>query len=501
MSKSEKRYFSLDAQKSSKKGNKYFELFKAINGMDEYDETKLKKKFPKNLATDKAYLYDAILRSMRDYNSSKSISARIKELLIDAKYLKERGLYNQSQERLKEAKELSIEIDDQLSLLEINREERAIAWIIRKDYAKKIEELIQEKEKSFQAIEDFFKYSDIIFQLSIVLRKDFYSNKAELKEKLNFDESQFEKYKKTPRTLRTYLLSLAYFHRINEELEESARYFKMVVDYWSSLPKLKNEDSFSFITDVSNLLTANSSIAQIDTFPELIEQLEDIELNSEHLQGYTFRKVAMYKIMYLLNTGAKHDIDSLIEEIESGLKKYKINVASKQALLFNLTMLLFVNQKFKECYNRCTVLIKSAELTNREEIPNAVYLIKLLCSFETMDVEELEKELRNTDRYYASKELNTSISNMKTIIERLKKIIFAPILEQKERFKALAIFIREQHKNEQNYLPYGLDELILNWIEGKLKGQPILKVIADHENRNLRQLSNGREKVKSNSKG
>ena len=78
--------------------------------MDEYDEIKLKKKFAKTLHADKSYLYEAILRSMRDYRSASSRAARIKEMILDYKYLYERGLYRQSDERLQEAKELATEL-------------------------------------------------------------------------------------------------------------------------------------------------------------------------------------------------------------------------------------------------------------------------------------------------------------------------------------------------------------------------------------------------------
>ena len=43
---------------------------------------------------------------------------------MDARYLYERGLYNQSTERIKEAKVLSKELVDQFTLLEINKEEQ-----------------------------------------------------------------------------------------------------------------------------------------------------------------------------------------------------------------------------------------------------------------------------------------------------------------------------------------------------------------------------------------
>ncbi|NJL75471.1 MAG: hypothetical protein HC892_11015 [Saprospiraceae bacterium] len=80
MSKSEKRYFTLDAQKTGKTDAKYLELFKAISNMDKYEEVALKR-LSNHLSVDKAYLYEAILRSMRDYHSKNRVQRRLRKNL------------------------------------------------------------------------------------------------------------------------------------------------------------------------------------------------------------------------------------------------------------------------------------------------------------------------------------------------------------------------------------------------------------------------------------
>ena len=126
LSKTEKRYFTLDAQKSGRKESRYLELFKVINEQEIYEEETLKKQFGSKLGDDKARLYEAILRAMRDYQSKKSYKTRIKELLTDAKILFERKLYEQSENRLDEAKSLALELQDHLAILEINLRQRQL---------------------------------------------------------------------------------------------------------------------------------------------------------------------------------------------------------------------------------------------------------------------------------------------------------------------------------------------------------------------------------------
>lgn len=490
MSKSEKRYFTLDAQKSSSKGSKYLELFKAINGMETYDESILKEKFPKNLSTDKAYLYEAIMRSMRDFNSSKSISARIKEMIQDAKYLYERGLYDQCEHRLQDARVLAEDIDDQLALLEINREERSLAWISRSDYDKKIEELISEKDSVLTAIFDFFKYADISSELMLVFKKGATNGRKEALQSI-FKHMDQELLSKSPRTMRKYYMSLGIFHRMNGNAQECIQNFSKVVDLWEAHPNLKSEEYFKYVSDVSNLLNIQGSMANFDQFPDLISRLEHIENVNFHLQGFIFQRVSLYKLMHLINTGKDHDIETLEKEIENGLNTYIINIASRIALMFNTAMLLFIDERYASCCKWCKDIIKKAKNVNRKDVQDAAYLLSLLASVEYLEVEDVEKEIRNTERYFQSFTSLPDYQSIKDILDLVKKIVNAPILERKSRFNELITFIKSHHAKNTNFIPLGLDELVLRWGESKIKNLPVIKIIASIKEDKLYQVSPG----------
>ena len=150
MSRSEKRYFTIDAQKAGKKSARYLQLFKALSDMDTYDEDALKKG-SKNFSADKGYLYDAILRTMRDYRSPKSKAAQIKEKILDSKYLFERGLYEQCNSRLEEARLLASELGDELLVLEVIRERlHTIKSNKEKNLAQTIDDLLRRRRSCFK---------------------------------------------------------------------------------------------------------------------------------------------------------------------------------------------------------------------------------------------------------------------------------------------------------------------------------------------------------------
>ncbi len=484
MSKSEKRYFTLDAQKTGKKGSKYLDLFKAINAMEEYDEAKLKKKFPKNLSTDKAYLYESIMKSLRDFNGAKSISVRVKELITDARFLRERGLYIQSEGRLKEAKDLAKSIDDQIALLEINREAREIAWITKRDYEKRIKELMEEKEISLQAVLDFFEYSDISSKLGIALKKNFFTSKPELVKELS-ERVSTNLATESPRAKRKHLVTQAISHRIIGNADEYVEHFSKIVDLWDSHPSFKNEEYFKYVNDVSNLLASQGEVLNFDSFPELINRMEQTNTSNLHLQAFIFQKVYLYRLLYLINTGQKHDFEKLEEGIKSGLDIYRINIASRIALMFNTAILLFMNERYQECSRWCKDIIKQSKNISRKDAQDAAYLLNLVATFEFMEIEDFEKEFRNTDRYFNTKDKVVDYELIKTTLELFKKIVNAPLLEVKQRYSNLKVFINSHHENNTNFIPMGIDELILRWVESKLTNKTVIQLCSEFKDEKL----------------
>ncbi|MEZ4953596.1 MAG: hypothetical protein R2825_08470 [Saprospiraceae bacterium] len=168
MSKSEKRYFVLDAKKSGRSASRYLTLFETLGKMEEFDEEKLKKKFPQNLPSDKAYLYEAILRSMRDYRSASSKAAQVKERLMDARFLYERGLYDQSTGRIAEAKVMAKELEDHFTLLEINKEEQVSLFDRRARVTlEHLEKLNKERWQALTSIEEEMKYHELYYRLGL----------------------------------------------------------------------------------------------------------------------------------------------------------------------------------------------------------------------------------------------------------------------------------------------------------------------------------------------
>lgn len=488
MSKSEKRYFTLDAKKSSSKGSKYLVLFQAVNDMEIYDEAKLKKKFGKNLRYDKSYLYEAIMRSMRDYRSANSYAARIKEMILDGKYLYERGLYEQCGERLEEAKQLALDLDDQISLLEINIADRELLRQTKgKAYGELMNQLISEKESLISTISQEFKYFDLSDRLVLEIDKRFeLKNKKEVEVfKEKYPESLFTDTNKEleGRSQLRYFQCSALYYQLLRDSDSVLEYYLRVVNWWDKKEKIKEEEFHKYVIDVSNLLHGYYSKGAYHKFPMLIEKLEQATPKNHHDQGVVFQKVSIYKILYYINTGRSQGIDEVVEEVRVGLDKYQMKSGSRNALIFNTSVMLFMQEKFRQCVDWNTQITRGKKYITRRDIEIGVMLLNLIAVFELDEFEELEGTLRKVIRYFSKQGTIEPNQFELKILSAIRKLHHAPASESPLIFENLQDYLLQLQTNPKIKISLGLDELILLWVKSKTERISIIEQLKEQNAR------------------
>ncbi|MFN7117523.1 MAG: hypothetical protein ACK4TA_12045 [Saprospiraceae bacterium] len=487
MSKSEKRYFTLDAQKSGRKDARYLELFQAINDMESYDEAPLKAHFGKTLPTDKAYLYEAILRSMRDYRSANSYAARIKEMIMDAKYLYERGLYEQSEERLNTAKELAEELGDQLSILELNKEHRRLLKDTRRPgYEKELQDLIIEKQNNLNKLEEELTYLDIHDELLLEIRQHRQGlmgiQKEDLKARYqHLDDITIQEPSTIQSKLRFYQC-MALFHQLLNEHSEVYNNYTKLINCWDTSPKYKTEEFYRYVLDMSNLihilLSDNSKASEINY---LLSKLEKERPANLHDQSILFQRVTSFRILYSINTGDFADVQTLVKRIEKGLKQYDISSSTELSITFNISILLFMAAQFSLCQDWIERIIQPRKIMIRQDIQTAGKILYLLATYELGEFEATETCLRNTTRYLQKldQKENDFYINVLSSIRKLHQGTVKSI-QIMNQLKEYIITLRNKKVN----IPLGLDELVLFWLDGKLSKRSISEIIKSNLRKN-----------------
>lgn len=481
MSKSEKRYFTIDAQKSGRRASRYLELFQAIKDMEEDDEQALRKKFGKNLSTDKNYLYEAILRSMRDYRSTNSLAARIREMLLDAKYLYERGLYDQCEERLQNAKELAGQLDDNLVLLEIIKEERRLIRERRsKSYEAAIQQLSEASDEVLQRVADEIGFLSIYDQLVNIVLQKFRLSKEEdienLKSRFYPQLITWNAESISPSSRRRLYQCWAMYSQLIGNFNDVFHYSEQVIDWWDKHPLNKEEEFHKYVVDVSNYLHGYATKGQYQYFPKLIESMENTKPKNLHDKSLVFQKISIYKLMYFINTGESNGIKTLLKSIDKGLSAYHVSERSQLVLLFNTAILLFIQEDFVGCIPWCEKIFAKKKISSRIDIQRAARLLYLISEYELDELDGPEKALRSVNRYFQGKpqgQNKTDFENL--VLSTIQKLTFAPLMEKRKLFQH---FVEEMKTYAQERkVPLGLDELFTIWANGKLEKKQMTRLL------------------------
>jgi len=110
LKKEEKRYFKLFIKRYEQKGDSnYLILFQYIDKAKIYNKQTYKKHFKaiSNLSALQSYLYQLIIRSLKDQHLKTSIDSQLLEGLIEIELLYKRDLISAAKAKLKEIKDLA----------------------------------------------------------------------------------------------------------------------------------------------------------------------------------------------------------------------------------------------------------------------------------------------------------------------------------------------------------------------------------------------------------
>lgn len=471
MSRSEKRYFVLDAKKSGRSSSRYLKLFDLLSGMEELDEAKLKKKFPKNLSSDKAYLYEAILRSMRDYRSSASKAAQVKERLLDARYLHERGLYAQSNTRILEAKKLATELEDNFSLLEIIREEQLSLYDRRmKVGVEQIEELQREKDAVLKGVIEELDYIGLYFRLAVevfgrgVLQGG--QSFEGLKKELPMELLERGDLPQSPLAERRFYLSSANFFRLEKDNTKTYHFCEKAVQWWDGYPEIKEEEFYRYVGDVTNLVkvcyTDERLLDKADFWYEKLRK--EAKGRNHHEKKYVFLSLSVANLLNYMNRGDIERTKKLLPEIIAGLEEFGL----KRSLLLmaNIIIAYFWLGDYASCEHWCGQLL-SLKKVGREDIHRVVLLFKLVSLYEQGKIDELESNLRSAERVFRKLKVGANSFDNQVLRKHLKLLFNAPLGEKKKRLLLLKGFLEKTRSGDSKKTPLGLGEFEL-WVNQKL---------------------------------
>lgn len=492
MSKNEKRYFKVrvnagNSTKEAEKARIYLKLYDTINQMDTFDGEKLKKKFPLNLSAHKKQLYDSILRSMRDYQSKNSKQIQIKELIMDSKYLYERSLYDLSSKRLEEAKKLALQIDDQLALLDINKQERHLLrerMAGKQKASEKIEDALQEKKTIIENINLEHYYNDIYDRLFSIVRKKFQLKKEEERAalKTQFEPSLFanENIPNAAFARRRFHQCAAIYHQLLGESQKVNEHFSAVVEWWKSNPSFQKEAYYWYIIDLSNLLQHCLRKRDFTLFESIVSDIEDhlvagtAQGYNEHTQGIAFHKLYLNKLSYFIIRDQLEAAQRMVPKLETGLSRYKINIGSQLILFYNIVVLFLILKEHEQFNYWNSKIIHLIPSSYREGIQRIALIFNLIYSLENEEYLPDSLALKLINQHFKTTFQLKKESFELNCVAHFRALSNLAPSDRKENYQQFYDFLKKVSTSGGKIT--GLDILTF-WVESKIKRVSLREII------------------------
>lgn len=480
MAPAEKRYFKVNSKKlSGEKAGKtqadYVDLFELLNQMDELDEAKLRKVFGKRLADTRAYLYEAILRSMRAYRSKRFLYSQIKDKIIDSRYLLDVGLPEQAEYCLAEAKQMAEDTGDTLSLLEINREYRKL---LRRTFTQGKESallsftetqgiLTQQMQEEFWAL----GYSDkVVVETNRVMRSE---NRAD-NERLRNEFADLLDEKNAPQTIRAQLayaqIRVVLFYYLGE-MEQAYTESKKGMERWDAQPTLRDEEPFSYINDLANHLTLAIQQKDYNHAKTLQKQLNAYKPQSIHEEAWWFRKSMGTDLVLRTNTGNIDDLDQLAAKIKEGIQRFDVAISGQFHFYINLAILQFIAGKHQKCLESCELLVKQHQVKDRQDTRVIAGLLRVMAMYE-LEHDDFENALRSSDRLLEKQEISFLEDFEQTILGFLRSLNRAPERERRSIWQKMAEYLEQSNSSLLE-----MATLLRSWVNWHLTGEAMVERI------------------------
>lgn len=489
LTKAEKRSFKLYAYRSGNRNeSKFIQLFDALDGMTDYMEEVLLKKVPgikkSQLSNIKAHLYKQILTSLRLTQSNKA-ELQIQEHIEYAHILYDKGLYKHSLQMLEKARNLAMEMESNILILEILDFEKLIeSQYITRSINSRAEQLTRQTEYYYGVSNNTNDLSNLALRLYglyinlghvrnrkdlLIVRRFMRAHKPEVQlENLSFFEKLY------------FFQAQVWYYYIVQDFLMCYRYAQKWIDLFLERPNMIRKYPPLYIKGLHNLLAALFNLQHYRKFVEVLELLEEFEkkessvnFNTEIL---TFLYIYTNRINKYYMEGRFSDGLKLIPEVEEKIRMYNTHLDQHRVLVFyyKIACLYFGSGNNLKAIEYLEKVIQFRDVSLRTDIQCFARILNLIAHYEEGLDEKLEYQVKSVYHFLGKMEDLQLIQ--KEIFIFLRKLGKITPFNLKREFSELRkkIYRLSHNKYERRPLLY-LD--ILSWLDSKIEDRPVQDVM------------------------
>lgn len=459
----EKRYFKANFGKAQ---GKFLQLFNAMAALvveEEYDEKKLLRRIhgvidEKNLSYGKNYVFQAILKSLRNYHSGRSPSIQLKELMFDIALLSEKGLVNETLKQIAKAKKLALKYDFRLPLLELMlMERRLVRQHMRKGIHKKLTALqdncLEELIEVGQQFESLNIYEDVFLKILHSGESDAKNENIEkrLSGLLPFSGGQKKSF--FEKAIYSHL-AYSMIYLLDGNHGQRMFHLKSLLELFEENEFLLNEEQYNkrYINCLNNYINSCYNNNELDEMIGQISKLKKMQPKSKNLSIQIEQYVYYAYILFFFKKEEFSEIVKLAPEIESYLSDYGkyINLKRKITFKFNLAAAFLLEKEYDRAHEMVNQITNEPKFEIRKDIQMLTRIMRIILFIEEEEFLTAEYQVYSAIRYLKKFRKNNPVE--KQILDTLKKVAqfedlsllhnLADVLVGKNGYEEISIWLK-----------------------------------------------------------
>lgn len=471
LNQAEKRYIKLFAAKNSaEKDKKYLQLFNALTKHSKdkfYQENLIEEELKgviekKNFSYEKNYLYQFILKCLRNFHGQNTPRIQLQELMIDMALLYERGLLKETLQLINKAKKIAEKYDYDLQFLEISLlERRIIRQFKRKEPKTSVIQIQNESQRKLDRINRQLKildcYEDIFLEA-----KDFRASKIQdedlsikiqriLPLEIDSMDTSFE-------IKMYYHLTHSMYHIISRDWGKRAFHLKAILDYFEQNTYLLNDTQYQerYLSFLNNYINYCYTHGKEKELMEQIQILEKWKVKSRRLQIQIEQYLFYGKMLYAFKRKRFDEMVNMSTDLKALLKKYESNLTLNRRLTFQIHMAIayLLEKDFDAAETEVNEIINQPKFETRTDIQMLARIMRIILYIEQDASNIAEYEIIAATRYLKKSRSNNPTE--KKILSHLRKLATSPT--PKIILKDFYEFLKDKNGYEE----------IFYWVERKI---------------------------------
>ncbi len=310
MSMAERSYFKRYASKlTDGSATNYVQLFDSIASQNSYDEAALRKKFAgekfvKQFSVAKSYLYEAIIKALKNYYEKSNVLSQVKHLQLELAILMDKGIYDQAAKVISKGRTLSEEFELFADLNEFLSKE---TYLLMNHYrheedSRTVDKVIEEQQRLALKISN-----SLDFEKQYQMQHRLITGNYHLRDQIHKDElkSVFDHalFRKKEHAQSDYALYLFHYVRtmhfsVFDERKQFMKEATLLVAHCASSPRFSEFDLRSYMNALNLLLEASYFNQNFEQMNIALQTLKKLPVNSERDKTAQFIYYSRFSLVY-----------------------------------------------------------------------------------------------------------------------------------------------------------------------------------------------------------